>query len=315
MAPQSPRLFHWMLLGLLAVLWGSAFAGTEVALRSFSPATIVAGRVFIGALILMLFVRLSGRRMPTDARQWRWIVIMAVMGNAVPFYLIAWGQQQVDSNVAGILMAVMPLMVLALAHRFVPGERIDAQRLVGMLAGLVGVVLLLGADGALPWNGEGSFAGRLAILAGAMCYAVNVVVARLAPPMDSSVTAAGVTLTAAVLIVPVALFGASPTVIVEREAVLAVILLGALATGLATVIYFEIVRAAGPAFLSLINYLVPAWAVITGAVLLGERLQSSAMLALAVIFGGVLLSQRRRRARPHASVGAPAVASSRTGGG
>ena len=315
MAPQSPRLFHWMLLGLLAVLWGSAFAGTEVALRSFSPATIVAGRVFIGALILMLFVRLSGRRMPTDARQWRWIVVMAVMGNAVPFYLIAWGQQQVDSNVAGILMAVMPLMVLALAHRFVPGERIDAQRLVGMLAGLVGVVLLLGADGALPWNGEGSFAGRLAILAGAMCYAVNVVVARLAPPMDSSVTAAGVTLTAAVLIVPVALFGASPTAIVEREAVLAVILLGALATGLATVIYFEIVRAAGPAFLSLINYLVPACAVIAGAVLLGERLQSSAMLALAVIFGGVLLSQRRRRARPRASVGAPAVASSRTGGG
>ena len=314
MTSQSPRLLHWMLLGLLAVLWGSAFAGTEVALRSFSPATIVASRVFIGALILVLFVRLSGRRMPSDMRQWRWIVIMAVMGNAVPFYLIAWGQQQVDSNVAGILMAVMPLMVLALAHRFVPGERIDTRRLGGMLAGLVGVMLLLGADGALPWNGQGSFAGRLAILAGAMCYAVNVVLARLAPPMDSSVTSAGVTLTAAVLIVPVALMSAAPTVVVEREAVMAVILLGALATGLATVIYFEIIRAVGPAFLSLINYLVPVWAVITGAALLGERLQPSSLLAMAVIFGGVLLSQRRRQARPRTSVGAAAVASSRNGG-
>ena len=310
MALQSTRTLHWMLLGALTVLWGSAFAATDIALRSFSPAGIVAGRVFIGALLLALFVRLSGRRMPTDARQWRWIGAMAILGNAVPFYLIAWGQQHVDSNVAGILMAVMPLMVIALAHRLVPGERIDARRVAGMLAGLGGVVLLLGADGALPFSGEGAFAGRLAILAGAMCYAVNVILARLAPPMDTSVTAAGVTLTAAVLIVPVALLSASPVAVVEPAAVIAVILLGALATGLATVIYFEIVRRVGPAFLSLINYLVPAWAVVTGAILLGERLQLSSLLALAVIFAGVLLSQRRS-GKPRPVIGAAATATGR----
>ncbi|NNF15465.1 MAG: DMT family transporter [Gammaproteobacteria bacterium] len=292
MAPQSPRLMHWILLGVLAVLWGSAFAGTEVALRSFSPVTIVAGRVLVGALLLICYVRLSARKMPAGARQWRWIVAMAIVGNVVPFYLIAWGQQRVDSNIAGILMAVMPLMVVALAHRFVPGERVDARRVSGMLVGLAGVVMLLGVDGALPWGGNGSLAGRLAILAGAMFYAVNVIMARLAPPMDSSATAAGVTLVAAILIVPVALFTASPAGNVESASILAVILLGALATGLATVIYFEIVRQAGPAFLSLINYLVPAWAVVAGGVLLGESLQATSLVALAIIFAGVLVSQR-----------------------
>ena len=124
---DAPRTHadDWLLLFLLVILWGSAFGLTEIALRGFSPIQVVTARLWIGALVLVVLMVMSAERIPRDSRTWTYLLAMSVLGNVLPFYLISWGQQAISSALTGILMAVMPLVVLVLAHFLVPGERLN----------------------------------------------------------------------------------------------------------------------------------------------------------------------------------------------
>ena len=317
--PAVPGLREWAALLTLVVVWGSAFLLTDIALAGYTPATLVAGRLFIGAGLLLFVVLASGQRLPRSRRQWGIIFIMALMGNVFPFSLIAWGQQTVPSGMAGILMAVMPLVVLVLAHRFA-GDRITAGRALGLLVGFGGVVVLLGPT--LSGGNMGSLAGQVAILAAAVCYGINVMLARLLNGTAAVVAAASVMLVANVFVVPAALVGdaaSSPT----SSATLALVALGVFSTALGSLIYFRLVVNAGPVFLSLINYLIPVYAVLAGALFLGERLPEYAFTGLALVLSGIFISQYRRQplaAPPPARASAqlqplPARAVRETGGG
>jgi drug/metabolite transporter (DMT)-like permease len=293
--PHQPGLADWAMLWGLVALWGSAFLLIAVALEGYPPLTISTGRLIIGAAVLLLIVALSGRSMPRDGASWRRFVSMALLGNAVPFFLVSWGQQGIPSGLAGILMAVMPLVVLGLAHFLVPGERMTPRRVLGFLAGFSGIVVLLGPE-AGSLSGASGLAYPLAVLGAAVCYGLNVIIARRTPSLDPVVVSAGVLLLAAVISAVVWLAagvheGVSPGA-APRFALLA---LGAFCTGLATVLYYRIVNAAGATFLSLINYLIPVWAVGIGALVLGERLPPSAFAGLGLILGGIVISQSRSR--------------------
>jgi drug/metabolite transporter (DMT)-like permease len=289
-----PGLREWAALLTLVVVWGSAFLLTDVALAGYTPATLVAGRLFIGAGLLLLVVMASGQRLPRSRRQWGVILVMALMGNVFPFSLIAWGQQTVPSGMAGILMAVMPLVVLVLAHRFA-GDRITAGRAVGLLVGFAGVVVLLGPT--VAGSSVGSTAGQLAILGAAVCYGINVMLARLLGGTPAVVAAASVMLMANVFVLPAAVVGdvsSMPTM----SATLALLALGVFSTALGSLIYFRLVVNAGPVFLSLINYLIPVYAVLAGALFLGERLPEQALIGLALVLSGIFISQYRRQSDP-----------------
>ena len=290
-APAAPGLREWTALLTLVIVWGSAFLLTDVALAGYTPATLVAGRLFIGAGLLLFVVMASGRRLPRSRRQWGIILVMALMGNVFPFSLIAWGQQTVPSGMAGILMAVMPLVVLLLAHRFA-GEGITAGRALGLLVGFGGVAVLLGPT--VAGSSTGSIAGQFAILGAAVCYGINVMLARLLVGTPAVVAAASVMLMATVFVVPAAVVGdaaSAPTL----SATLALLALGVFSTALGSLIYFRLVVNAGPVFLSLINYLIPVYAVLAGALFLGERLPEYAFTGLALVLGGIFISQYRRR--------------------
>jgi drug/metabolite transporter (DMT)-like permease len=295
---RRPDLQDWVLLFLLVVLWGSAFAVAAVVLRQYTPGQLVVGRLWIGALLLSLMVLAAGRSWPRRAGVWAWFATMAVIGNALPFYLISWGQQVVPSGLTGILMAIMPLAVLPLAHVFVSGERMTPMRVAGFLLGFAGILLLLGPEALRQVAGRGAaLLPQLAILAGAVCYAVNLIVARRAPRGDPMTTAAGVLLISAPLASVGWLLTGAPMPVEPRFGPTAgLVALGLLSTGLATVIYFRVVSRAGPAFLSLINYLIPVYAVVVGALFLGEELSLTAIVALGVILLGVVVSQRGRPA-------------------
>jgi drug/metabolite transporter (DMT)-like permease len=295
---RRPDLQDWVLLFLLVVLWGSAFAVAAVVLRQYTPGQLVVGRLWIGALLLWLMVLAAGRSWPRRAGVWVWFAAMAVIGNALPFYLISWGQQVVPSGLTGILMAIMPLAVLPLAHLFVPGERMTSMRVAGFLMGFAGILLLLGPEALRQVAGRGAaLLPQLAVLAGAVCYAVNLIVARRAPRGDPMTTAAGVLLISAPLASVGWLLTGAPMPVEPRFGPTAgLVALGLLSTGLATVIYFRVVSRAGPAFLSLINYLIPVYAVMVGALFLGEDLSLTAIAALGVILLGVVVSQRGRPA-------------------
>ncbi len=292
-----------MLIALTA-MWGSAFAFTKIAVEVLPAETIVTARLGIASLILLPLTLLLQRRLPRGLRLWLFLLLIALSGNLLPFLLITWGQRFVDSALAGILMAVMPLGTLGLAHFFVPGERLTPHRVGGFLLGFAGVVALIGPDALLAMGGErGPLLPMLAILGGAFCYAVSAILARLRPRGDAISTAAAVTLLAALLSAPLSvgrLGGLSPSL---PPAVLgALLLLGVLSTALAMIVYFRLIQSAGPPFVSQLNYLIPLWAVANGVLFFGETPTLAQLCGLGLILGGILVARRERVASARAAV-------------
>ena len=285
-------LSHWLLLLALVAMWGSSFLLTKVAVSSLAPAQVVSGRLVLAAGVLLVLALLMGRGFPRGGSAWSYLGLMAVVGNVLPFTLISWGQQRVDSGLAGILMAVMPLTTMVLAHFFIDGERMRRHRILGFTVGFVGIVVLVGPQALVQLGGSGEIlVAQLAILGGALAYAVNTILARRRPQTDVWVTSASVLGFAAVLSLPMSVPLGLPAEM-PGGALLTVATLGLVSTAAATVGYFKLITLAGPTFLSQINYLIPLWAVLMGMVFLGERPDWNALVALVLILAGIGLAQR-----------------------
>jgi drug/metabolite transporter (DMT)-like permease len=283
-----------MFLIFLGLIWGGSFPAVEVALDGFGPLGIAAGRIGLAAALLTGLAFATGAGLPATGsargrRIWLHCIGMGIFSNALPFSLLSWGQRQVTSGFAGITMAVVPLLVLPLAHVFVPGERLTPQKAAGFLIGFAGVVLLVGTGGQGP-SGAPALA-RLACIAASSCYAVGAIVTRLAPPGPYLAFSAGSLLVASAVMLPLALVveGWPPTP--PPASIAAIAYLGVFPTALATVMLVYIVQAAGPSFMSLVNYQVPVWAVILGLLFLGEDLPAQFLGALALILLGLAISQ------------------------
>ncbi len=297
MSRHRPR--DWALLLCLTALWGSAFLLTKIAVGGIAPGWVVTGRLALAATLLLPLAALSGQGWPRDRRTWGFLALIALMGNALPFWLITWGQRGIDSGVSGILMAVMPLAVLALAHRLVPGEGLTWRRLLGFVLGFVGVAVLFWpqakAEPAAVDGAQGPLLSMLAVLGGALCYAVSAILARLRPPQAALPTSALVILLATLLTLPLAAATAPPPSLwPTRAEVLSVIGLGVFCTAAAAVLYFRLIASAGPSFAAQLNYLIPPWAVLMGIAFLGESPQPNHFYALALILAGVLIAASAR---------------------
>ena len=294
--PRAPHAGDWLSLLALTVLWGSAFFFNELALASFTPSVLVAGRIVIATVLIYGYLRLTGETLPRAGRAWFPIVVLAVFGNVLPFHLIARAQLHITSSLAGILMAVMPLFVLTLAHFFVPGARLTASRLAGFFVGFAGVTVIIGPEFLRGLAGNTALLGTIAALGAALSYSISTIYARRLGAGDPVRRAAGMLIVASILATPAALLELPAIAVPGLASVAALIVLGLLATGFATLLYFRLVQGPGPTFLSFVNYLVPAWAVIAGALLLDEALSTSVFLGLALILSGIGLSEFGSRA-------------------
>lgn len=287
---------NWLRIALLGVIWGASFMGVKLALTGVGPLTVVAVRLTLGAMFLVVLVHAMSKRLPSvrgegAGRLWAFILAMAVFSNAVPFALLSWGQQVVASGFAGVCMAVVPLLVLPLAHVFVPGERLTLRRLVGFVTGTAGVVVLIGPTAFASTGNDLELLAKLACVGAAGCYAVGGIFTRLSPETDRLGLSAAILLLAALMFTPYALWAEGWPGEVNLTALGALLYLGVLPTGVAQIILVYVIRDAGPVFLSLVNYQVPVWSVIFGAMILSEALPPSLFLGLAMILGGVALSQ------------------------
>ncbi len=299
---SSPGLKNWFRMVLVALIWGSSFMTITVAISGFGPLSVAAGRIAIAAAFLMAINRLRGNRLPDIAHRdgravWLAAAGFGVFSMALPFFLLSWAQARVASGFAGVSMATVPLIVLPLAHFLVPGERMTLAKSAGFAIGFAGTVMLIGPDALQLRGADWEQLARLACIAAATSYALGSIVTRLAPPVEPVAFAALATLLAALLIVPVALATEGWPDDFPLRPLLAVFYLGALPTAAANLLIVAVVRSAGPSFLSLANYQVPVWSLIFGAVFLNEALPSRLFLALALILGGVALSQIAGRAR------------------
>jgi drug/metabolite transporter (DMT)-like permease len=292
---QSRPLKDWAMLLALAVFWGTNFVFVKLGVSAVPPATFVAARLVIGALLLVAVVRALGYAFPPPGPAWPPYVVLALVGNCLPFWFISWGQQHIDSALAGILMGVVPLMTLLLAHRYA-GERMTPPRVIGFLLGFLGVVVLIG-PAALSGLGGTPLAviAQGSVLCGAACYSANSVIARVKMRGDLMVASAATVALAALISVPVALLLDEPWRLDPGWDTVAVILwIGIGPTAIATFIYFALIRSAGPTFMSTMNYLVPCVALGTGVSLLGEQPGVNAYAGLLLILAGIGISQARR---------------------
>jgi drug/metabolite transporter (DMT)-like permease len=293
---QARTLKDWGLLATLVALWGSNFMFVKLGVATVPPATLVAARLVIGAVILVAVVRALGHTFPPLGRAWMPYVLLAIVGNSLPFWLITTGQQTIDSALAGILMAIMPLTTLVLAHFFVAGERMTRYRLAGFLLGFAGIVVLMGPAAVTGLGGSSiEILAQLAVLAGAICYATQSVMVRRMLQGNVMVASAAIIVVAALISLPIALVVDQPwSLSPSRASLYAVIWIGIGPTAIATLAFLKLIGTAGPTFMSLVNYCIPVVALFLGVALLGEEPGTNAYTGLALILGGIALSQLRR---------------------
>ncbi len=286
---------HGLLLGYLVLVWGFAFALIAIALEATHPVFIVWSRLWMGAVVMWAVWRWSGKSWHLGREWWPRLGLLSLSGNIVPFTLIAWAEQRVPSAEVGILMALMPIATLLLAHWLLDDEPLSAYRLAGVLAGFIGVALLVGED--LLSAGGGQLSGQLATLLATLSYAFNGVYAKRLPAADPVALSLGTLFIGA-------LFLAVPAIVLQAThhgwsipllSWVPVVVLGVMGTGLATWSYFVVVSERGPGYLSTINYLIPAVAFFAGTVWLSEPWSARHVIALVLILVGVGLIQSRQR--------------------
>jgi len=287
---------NWLRIGFLGVVWGASFMFMTLALGSVGPLLLAAMRIALGAVFLVglahaMGIGLPPRRGPDAGRIWLFALAMALFSNAVPFTLLGWGQQVVASGFAGVCMSAVPLLILPLAHIFVPGEHLTWRRLAGFVLGTGGVVVLIGPDAFASTGKDFELLAKLACVAAAGCYATGTIFTRLCPDVDRVSLSAAVLLLASVILLPVALIVEGLPEDLDMIGVIAVVYLGILPTGVAQIVLVQVNREAGPSFFGLVNYMVPVWSVIFGALILSEPVPPSLLSGLALILFGVALSQ------------------------
>jgi drug/metabolite transporter (DMT)-like permease len=293
------RRRYAFLLVVLGAIWGSSYLFIKIGVRDLSPAVLIEVRLLCAAPVLVAFAwrRYGGK---TLARAWRQGLVLAVLNAAVPFTLIAWGERWVDSGTAAVANSTVPIFVAMLAVLYVPSERSTGWRLVGVLLGLVGVGILAGVHPQGGWHGT---IGIAAIVVASVSYAAaNLYAGRrmsFGGPVLAAVSMAG----AFVLLLPLAL-ATLPAHTPGWKSIGSGAVLGLFGTALAQILSYRMIRVYGSARSALVAYMLPAFALLYGAVFLGEGLSYQKLAGLALVCGGVALgtgavrvaSRRVRRA-------------------
>jgi drug/metabolite transporter (DMT)-like permease len=277
-----------VLLGLLALLWGSSYLLVKIALATIPPITLIAVRVSIAALFLVILVACQQARWPRDWTTWRRLLVQALFNSIASWTLLAWGQQSVDSGLAGVLNSTSPIFVLLFTWLVTRHEVVTARKLCGALLGLAGVCLIVGLQ-ALQGLGR-QITAQLAILGSAALYACAAVHGRRFSALAPAVTAAATMLWAVACLVPLSFILERPwTLEPSARSIVAAAALGILCTGVALLVYFRLVRTVGSLGVASQSYLRAGVSVLLGAVVLGEQLAPATALGLLAIVLGVMM--------------------------
>ncbi len=279
----------------LSAIWGSSYMFIKLGVTGgFEPFSLVAVRLFLGAVLMAVIMRRQRLPLPRQRSVLYSLAFLGFMNNFIPFSLITWGEQYIDSNLAAILNSTTPLFAVILAHFFLADERLNWRRGAGVLLGFIGVVVLFAPDLVLG-AGANRIWGQIAVVVAALGYAASTVFGRRRLRGVPAPVASTLQLSFAFL------WTLGPALIVERPwhlsptplAWFAAIWLGLLSTGLAYLLYFTLLHIIGATPTTMVTYVIPIFAVLFGVVLLDEPLRWTQPVALATIFAGVWLANRR----------------------
>jgi drug/metabolite transporter (DMT)-like permease len=281
---------EWLLLGLLAAIWGSPYLFNRVALDDLPPLTVVLGRVAMAAVALNIARHLSGARLPHEWRAWLAFAVMGAMSQLIPIALIVWGQTRIDGGLAAILNTTVPIFTILAAQVLTKNERLSTRKFAGVVIGLSGAIIVIGPRELVGLGGDGNrLLAQFAVLVAALVYAVATIYGRRFRDLPPLVPASCQVTGSALMLLPIALIVDRPWTLPApgTAAIGSVVGLALLCTGVASVLYFRILASAGASNLSLVTYLIPVSALILGTLVLGERVEARHFIGGAVILIGL----------------------------
>lgn len=286
---------------MLAFLWGSSFTLIKVALDTVPPATIVLGRLILGAALLLLFVKIRGLSLPTAPLLWAAFAVQGFLQSALPFTLISWGEKHIDSGLAGLLNSTPPLFAFLITFFILREGDAPLRKFIGVVIGFLGVLVTLGPD--IISGATESVWGQVAVTCSSISYAVAAIYARRFSDQPVLLTAACSMTMAMLLMLPLSLTIDQPwTLAPSVEAVWSIAALGVLSTALAMLIYFRLVKTLGAVGVTSGSYLRAGFSVLLGAIFLGEQITLSLaaglvliLLSVAIVTGQIKLPFAERK--------------------
>lgn len=285
------------LLGFLAltVIWGSSFLWIKLAVREVGPLTVVTIRLAFALVVLLGFLIARRPAVPRGARMWTVLMVQGLTSTALPWILITWAEQYIDSAVATVLNATVPMFTIVIAHVFLHDDRITSRRLLGLLVGFAGVLVLVHEDISASFGGGGLvLLGNLAMLLSSAFYAVSNVFARAKLRGVPSIVQAFYTMLMAdaVMWIVTPVVEAPFTLPVLGLTWAAIAWLGVLGAGISYVIFYYLLHTIGPTRISMVTYTIPVVGVTLGVVFLNERLDWSLVTGTVLIVSGVWGARR-----------------------
>ena len=282
---KQPSLFDYLLLIFLALIWASAFFNIKIATYSFGPITIAFLRVFFGAIPVLLLCYYKKIKVEAFSKDWHWFAMIGFINLVAPFYLIAYGVQSVQSNLAAILMSTTPLSSTVLGHFYTKNEKFNFVKTIGILIGFSGILYLF-SDNILI--NENNILSALLILLGSTCYVIGgVLTLKISKKKNENVTGS-ILIWAVIILIPIVSFAEQPWNINPRlDSTISVMYLGLVSTGIAWLLRFKILVKNGLIFQSQVPYLIPIFGTILSYIFLKELITFKVLISLIAVSVGI----------------------------
>ena len=287
---KQPTLFDYLLLIFLALIWASAFFNIKIATYSFGPITIAFLRVFFGAIPVLFICYYKKIKIEAFSKDWHWFAMIGFINLVAPFYLIAYGVQSVQSNLAAILMSTTPLSSTVLGHFYTKNEKFNFVKTIGILIGFSGILYLF-SDNILI--NENNILSALLILLGSTCYVIGgVLTLKISKKKNENVTGS-ILIWAVIILIPIVSFAEQPWNINPRlDSTISVIYLGLVSTGIAWLLRFKILVKNGLIFQSQVSYLIPIFGTILSYIFLKELITFKVLISLIAVSIGIYFVRR-----------------------
>jgi drug/metabolite transporter (DMT)-like permease len=282
---KEPKIIDYILLTFLALIWSSAFFNIKIATYSYGPVTIALGRVFFGAIPVLLLCLYKRIKIEAFSKDWHWFAMIGFINLVAPFFLISYGVKSVQSNLAAILMSTTPLSSTILAHFFTKNEKFNFIKTFGVLIGFSGIIYLF-SDNLLI--NDNNFISALLILLGSTCYVVGgVLTLKISKKKNENVTGS-ILIWAIIILIPLTFFIEKPwSLNPSIESTVSLIYLGIVSTGLAWLLRFRILKNNGLIFQSQVSYLIPIFGMILGYIFLKEMITAKVIVSLIAVLIGL----------------------------
>ena len=287
---REPKIIDYALLTILALIWSSAFFNIKIATYSYGPLTIAFLRTFFGAIPVIALCLVKKIKIEAFSKDWYWFAIIGIINLVIPFFLIAYGVQKVQSNLAAILMASTPLSATVLAHFFIDNEKINLIKVLGVLIGFSGIVFLF-SDNILI--NENNFLSALIIFFASTFYVIGgLLTLKISNKANENVTAS-ILIWGTLVLFPISLFFEQPWNLSPRlDSTLSLIYLGIFSTGIAWLLRFYILKHNGLVFQAQVAYLIPIFGVILGFLILNEAITSKVIISLIAVIIGIYIVKK-----------------------